>query len=266
MPHPIFTFYLGVHRPGWLAASPVPLFISHAVLRDRKSFPRATTSWALDSGAFTEVTKYGCHRMSSKDYAARVHIYYQEIGRMDFAAPQDFMCEPETLERTGLSVKEHQRLTIKNFLELREAAPLIPWMPVLQGWSIFDYITHLEAYERAGVDLRKEPRVGVGSICERQTTMQAALILNLLDSEGLQLHGFGLKARGLELAAPHLRSADSLAWSTHERWDHWEKKRWNPNLSKTGRQNNFGAALEWLQNTIEPILPICEPLLETING
>ena len=45
----------------------------------------------------------------------------------------DWMCEPAMLARTGLTVAEHQAGTVANYLELRAAAPELPFIPVLQG-------------------------------------------------------------------------------------------------------------------------------------
>ena len=50
-----FTFYMGSHQPHWLATTEVPLFVSHRRLAARRSFPRAATAWALDSGAYSEL-------------------------------------------------------------------------------------------------------------------------------------------------------------------------------------------------------------------
>jgi len=57
------------------------------------------------------------------------------------------------------------------------------------------------------------PLVGVGSICRRQGSAGAAVILGELSSRGLRLHAFGLKAQGLRRAAGHVVSAGSLACS-----------------------------------------------------
>lgn len=51
-------FYLGTSEVRWLGQANVPLFISHRRLAPRKSFPRALTGWALDSGGFTELSMY----------------------------------------------------------------------------------------------------------------------------------------------------------------------------------------------------------------
>ena len=42
---------------------------------------------------------------------------------LEWAAPMDWMCEPAMLARTGLTVEDHQRRTVANFLELRERGP-----------------------------------------------------------------------------------------------------------------------------------------------
>jgi hypothetical protein len=212
-PRAPLMFYLGAHHADWLGRADVPLFVSRRTLYRRANLPRASAPWALDSGGFTELSMRGAWELPARSYVDEVRRYRDEIGSLEWAAPQDWMCEPAMLKRTGLSVEEHQRRTIANFLELRELAPDLPFVPVLQGWSIGDYWRHLEAYGRAGIELRSLPLVGVGTVCRRQNTVSAALILSSLAMEGLRLHGFGVKAQGLRLALEHLASADSMAWS-----------------------------------------------------
>jgi hypothetical protein len=114
---------------------------------------------------------------------------------------------------TGLDVAEHQRRTVANFLELRRLAPDLPFIPVLQGWRPHHYLDCVEMYRAAGVDLRAEKTVGVGTVCRRQGTAEATMIMRTLAEMGLRLHGFGFKVLGLRESADHLQSADSLAWS-----------------------------------------------------
>jgi hypothetical protein len=255
-PDSVPAFFLGAHRPHWLAASEVPLFVSHNRLHDRRSFPRARMPWALDSGAFTEISQHGRHRTSPAAYARRVALYQSEIGALCFASIQDWMCEPDVLRVTGLSVLEHQRRTLDNYRRLLDLAPFIPWLPVVQGWSLGEYLAHVEMYDRAGIDLRHCTRVGVGSICRRQGSIKAALILSILADHGLKLHAFGLKARGLALALDRVASADSMAWSTHARKVHRDKQQWlSPELrTKTGEQNSLAFAVAWFADTIQPKL------------
>jgi len=208
------TFYLGTHHPCWLTHAKVPLFVSRSRLVKRRSFPRASARWALDSGAFTQLAIHGRWTVPPAQYAREVRLFSREIGNLDFAAPQDWMCEPWILEKTGLSLAEHQRRTLRNFLELQDLAPEIPWIPVLQGWAVHDYWRHAEMYATSGVDLADRPLVGVGSVCRRQATRTASGILaSLATAYALRLHAFGFKTLGLRRSSGYLRSADSMAWS-----------------------------------------------------
>jgi hypothetical protein len=207
-------FYLGTHRPNWLGLYDVPLFVSHRTLSPRATFPRARGSWALDSGGFSELSLNGRWVTTEDAYVEAVQRYSEEIGRLDWAAPMDWMCEPHMLELTGLSVREHQERTVQNYLNLRDRGPFIP---VLQGWQLDDYLQCVELYESAGVDLRMQPTVGVGSVCRRQHTSEIDEIMRTLHGLGLRMHGFGVKVAGLRRYGQHLRSADSMAWSFRAR-------------------------------------------------
>lgn len=214
-----FCFYLGTHEPAWLGRVDVPLFISRRRLHRVKKKPlRALGRWALDSGGFTELSMFGEWTVEPKAYAAEVREAGQRFGNLDWAAPQDWMCEPPILVKTGRTVAEHQRLTVENFLELRSIAPDLPIIPVLQGWTPGDYLDCIALYARAGVSLL-ESTVGVGTVCRRQGTDDAVSIIGAISSAvpGIRLHGFGFKAQGIQLASKTMASADSLAWSFNAR-------------------------------------------------
>lgn len=217
-------FYLGTHRPSWLERTDVPLFVSRVTMPLRK-LPRALGPWALDSGAFSEIALHGRWTVEPERYAADVQRYQAEIGNLEWASIQDWMCEPDMLKKTGLTVAEHQRRTVENYLRLRELAPDVPWAPVLQGWTTGEYDDHVAAYERAGVVLEEAPALGIGSVCRRQNTTRIVLMILDLATRFRNLHGFGFKVDGLSSLA-HLRregdpfplaSSDSLAWSYQAR-------------------------------------------------
>lgn len=219
------VFFLGTHQPHWLWRPQVdfPLFVSHRQLARRRRFRRASREWALDSGGFTILKDHGRWIITPGQYVAAVRRYRDEIGQLSWCAPQDWMCEPAVIgggvfggqrfAGTGLSVAEHQRRTVANFLELTTLAPDLPFIPVLQGWDLADYLRCVELYTTAGIDLTKLPLVGLGSVCRRQSTGEIALIVTTLARMGLKLHGFGVKTGGLHLYGHHLASADSMAWS-----------------------------------------------------
>lgn len=218
-------FYLGTHIPSWLNHAGVPLFVSDTRLRTYKRLPQALTDWAADSGGFSELQRHGTWTIPPREYATRVRRYHQEIGHLVAVASQDWMCEPiiihggvangQRFVGTHLSVAEHQRRTVLNFLHLRDIAPDLPWRAPVQGYRPEDYLRCVDLYWSLGrVDLTAEPLVLVGSVCRRQAMSEAGEILTALHRRGVhRLHGLGFKISGLRDFGHLLTSADSLAWS-----------------------------------------------------
>lgn len=246
-------FYLGTHQPHWLALTDVPLFVSHRRLATRVALPKAKAWWALDSGGFSELSMFGGWETTPAEYVAAVARYDQEIGQLEWAAPQDWMCEPVMLEKTGLAIVEHQQRTVANFVELLELWPQFsdhpepPFMPVLQGWRVDDYLRCIELYAAAGVRLDELPVVGVGSVCRRQHTGEIGDILRAIretDPE-MPIHGFGVKSRGLRQYGDLLASADSMAWSFQAR-----KQPVMPGHSHKNCANCLEYALDWRERAL----------------
>lgn len=210
-------FYLGTHEPSWLGRLDVPLFVSHRRLARLRTLPKARVGWALDSGGFTELSMHGHWETEPAAYVDACRRYMVEIGRLEWASPMDWMCEPFMVEKTGLTLDRHQALTVENLLLLRQLAPDVPFVPVLQGFELEDYVACIDRYAAAGVDLLAEPTVGVGSVCRRQSTTEVLGVFTELSRCGVRCHGFGVKMLGLRQYADHLVSADSMAWSYNAR-------------------------------------------------
>jgi hypothetical protein len=207
-------FYLGTHQPAWLGRDlDVPLLVSHRRLAGRRSLPRARVPFAIDSGGFSELSLYGRWRADERSYIAALRRYATEIGRFDWAAPMDWMTESQVLARTGLSLRTHQQRTVANYLRLRDFAPELPIIAVLQGDTVTSSHRCADLYEQAGVDLAALPLLGVGSICRRQHSAEMEQILRSLAARGYRLHAFGAKVLGLGRYADAISSSDSLAWS-----------------------------------------------------
>ncbi|QFU86764.1 hypothetical protein [Amycolatopsis sp. YIM 10] len=212
-------FYLGTHQPAWLARDlGVPLLVSHRRLAGRRTLPRASGEWALDSGGFTELSLHGRWRTDARTYATAVGRYAAEIGQLAWAAPQDWMVEAHVRARTGLSLRTHLQRTVRNYLQLRELAPDLPIIPIVQGDQVADYLRCADSYERHGVDLAALPLVGVGSVCRRQHSGQVERIVRSLHARGLRLHCFGVKTIGLARYGEVIQSSDSAAWSFSGRY------------------------------------------------
>jgi len=207
-------FYLGTHEPHWLARVDVPLFVSARRLRRLSRAPRSAVPWALDSGGFSELSLHGRWKSTPEDYAREVMCWSDGVGRLEWAAPQDWMCEPKIRDETGLTVQDHQRRTVDSVVQLRSLVDSVRIIPVVQGWTVPDYLRCVEMYDRAGIDLRAEPVVGIGTVCRRQSTAEGVEIVRRLHGLGIQgLHGFGIKRQGLAQIGHLLGSADSMAWS-----------------------------------------------------
>lgn len=252
-------FYLGVYRTHWLGTAGVPLFVSTRSLASRKKLPRAIAPWAVDCGGFTELQMYGRWETAARDYCSEVRRYRDEIGMLQWAPIQDWMCEPVvisggvvngvTFKGTLKSVKEHQERTVASWHELTSLAPDLPWIPVLQGWTPDDYLRCVELYSSSGVDLTEQPLVGVGSVCRRQGTEEALEVLRPLHALELRLHGFGFKTDGLWAGGAFLLAgADSMAWSKAARYDDplpgCEHRRCN---------NCLRYAMKWRDNVLKSI-------------
>jgi hypothetical protein len=210
-------FYLGTHEVAWLARTDVALFVSHRRLATRRRLPVARAGCALDSGGFSELSLYGRWHTTPTAYAAAIARYRDHIGSLEWAAPQDWMCEPAIIAKTGRTVLDHQHATVASVLELRARVDGVRVVPVLQGWRLGDYLRCADLYHDAGIDLAREPLVGLGSVCRRQATGEIAAITAALAGEGIALHGFGVKTAGLARYARRLASADSMAWSYNAR-------------------------------------------------
>lgn len=207
------TFFIGLDHPSQ-AKYFGRCMISVNSIRDRKSyFP--VGRWIMDSGAFTEISNYGEYRHHPEEYAKQIRRW-SLCGKMLSAVTQDYMCEPFILEKTGLDIAVHQRLTISRYdaiVHLVRGASYI--MPVLQGFSGDEYVKHLKDY---GSRITHGAWVGVGSVCKRNS--KPAEVLSILKAikcvrPDLMLHGFGLKKTSLrdKLICSVLYSSDSMAWS-----------------------------------------------------
>ncbi len=208
-------FFTGIHQPCDVRNFDAA-FVSVNRLRTRKS-PMPAGDWIMDSGAFTEISTHGRYRHDVSDYAKEIRRWATNgSGRLLAAVAQDFMCEPFIVKKTGLSVAEHQRLTIERYdALLREDVGGAYILPVLQGFDPSDYVAHVVAY---GDRLQPGMWVGVGSVCKRNGTPNsvAAVLRAIKDVRpDLRLHGFGLKTTALAhpLVRSLLHTADSMAWS-----------------------------------------------------
>ncbi|MFG2652706.1 hypothetical protein [Streptomyces sp. NPDC048436] len=260
-------FYLTTHKRHWVRLTGIPLFLKSAHFVEAVKLPQALGRYAVDSGGFSELQQRGRWARSPRQYIDDLYRIWEGVGPFDWAAPQDWMCEPLiihggqagplTFVGTHLSVAEHQHRTVANYLELRSMAPELPIIPVLQGWEMADYERCVSLYERAGVDLTREPVVGLGSVCRRQSTREGAAIVTAMAAHGLRLHGFGFKTLGLARVGHLMASADSLAWSSHAR-----RRPAMPGHTHKNCANCIDYALNWRTRVLAGLPTWQQPLLD----
>lgn len=191
--------------------------LSAYALRGRKS-PPSVDRWMLDSGAFTQVTKFGDFVQSPAEYV-RLAVRFQDAGMLACIATQDYMCEPSViaeLQSQGrrASVRIHQKKTVERYIQIVDEGIkqglTVPVMPVLQGWEVEDYVDHFYMYrslllyealrrpwkDRFGNTVRNaqglwrhafdkyplvnRPWIGIGSTCKRNTNPE--VVSQILDA------------------------------------------------------------------------------------
>lgn len=248
-------FFVGLHQPAD-AQHFERCCISINRLRGRKK-PVLCGEVIVDSGAFTELLLYGAYRHGVEEYALELYrLHAAGVVRIVAAVAQDYMCEAFMLAKTGLTILDHQRLTIERYDALKAELDRLfggrcpfPVLPVLQGYAPADYARHVAMY---GDRLTSGMWVGVGSVCKRNGTPER--IVDVLWEihrlrPDLLLHGFGVKRTALLHAGVRdmLDTSDSMAWSSAER------------RMKTGLQNDWRRAAAFADRVLEAALRPAEP-------
>jgi hypothetical protein len=244
-------FYIGLHHVGD-ARHFDRACLSIRALKGRKK-PIDCPDVLVDSGAFTELNLHGKYRHQPEEYAVELwRLHDGGIVNIRAAVAQDYMCEPFILAKTGMTVAEHQRLTIDRFERVRLHAPPFHIMPVLQGYEPGEYAAHIKQYGRL---LAPGMWVGVGSVCKRNSNpAQIVAVLSAIHAArpDLRLQGFGIKKTALKNADVRrlLYSADSMAWSYHARKN-------GKDANGPGEAKIFADAVAALSN---PTTVVCRPL------
>ena len=233
--------YTGTHIPSQADALERAMVSLNRLVHRKSDFH--PNHWIMDSGAFTRISA-GRPHLPIREYTEHINRWAR-CGHMEAAVSQDYMCEPFVLSVTGLSIREHQDLSTRNYLELLDQDPQTYVMPVIQGFTPAQYARHLE---QLSPHLPENAWTGVGSLCKRQGKPSeiSAVLTAILDRRpDLRIHGFGVKTTALRQADiwQRLYSVDSAAWSYAAR-----------RQGAPGDRNSIKACLEWTRsvNAIRP--------------
>lgn len=226
--------YLGTPEPMWVTRNlGVTLFLSRNRLIHRekncRTMPVADCDWAYDSGGFFVLRKHRTWPITVREYVEDVYRHSRALGRMQWAASMDMMCEPDMLAFTGLTAETHARISTENYVQAVQLWPRVleehgedpdqpsPFVWVAQGYRLPEYVRAvdmLREHERAH-DLAPARRIGIGSVCRRENTEEIAEVVATVRAEvgdDVLTHGFGVKGGGGERYGDLLDTGDSQAW------------------------------------------------------
>lgn len=166
----------------------------------------------LDSGAFGSAFWDGGYTYGFEDYLKIVEKVMPE-----FWVTMDYPCEPNIMPE--MSVRNRIKKTVFNTKEL-STAPFPGLLPVIQGWSVEDYLHCIDQMEKA--DLIR-PVMGIGSICRRGKQEPIVNIVRHISERlpGIKFHAFGVKVNTLNYnngeLLNYLDSLDTAAWQFNEK-------------------------------------------------
>jgi hypothetical protein len=107
-----FIFYMGVPKLAWARDAGVPTFIPYPIIAAAKSLPELTEEACVDSGGFTYTQLFGTWKASEisgayqgprkpppspRAYVLGLLRAERAMKRIRWAAPQDYMCEPQVI-------------------------------------------------------------------------------------------------------------------------------------------------------------------------
>jgi hypothetical protein len=192
---------------------------------------------ALDSAGFVAM-KQGGYRWDVSEYVDFVRRGWGPRGHSvgvpwKWWSSMDYCCEPEIADDQAEVTRRVQKTAatlgetfeeVDYWRETEGDTDLDDPMPILQGWSVDDYLESIELTEQAlKAHGRSWPaRIGVGSVCRRHLHHGTHGLLVVLQAiherlpSGVKLHLFGVKGDVLRALSPELadriESIDSMAW------------------------------------------------------
>jgi hypothetical protein len=165
----------------------------------------------MDSGGFTALSGWSRYPWSLPEYLAAAG----EL-KLHWIAARDWPCEPWGKIRA--TVPERIERTVEADGEIVDAE--LPQgsepLPVIQGWTVEDYVSCIDRLKDAGI---VRPKMAVGSCCARKSVREVLPIARAIRRElpGVALHYFGMKV--LALREPGFKElADSIDTGAWQRW------------------------------------------------
>jgi len=181
--------------------------------RVRRPPAACIASMCVDSGGFTAAKRWGHYPWDYEQYADFVRAVSRDTP-LDFCAVMDYACEPAVDRSVYRTNRERIKATIRNEAACKEAAPDLPWLPVLQGDSLEERVFDLAMRLRVG--MLPTAYAGIGSLCGRGVTPARHVVRFYKDRlPSVRFHGFGMHVQALDDDTVYsvIRSWDSYGWT-----------------------------------------------------
>jgi len=175
--------------------------------------PSNVKTMCIDSGGFTAARRWGRYPWSVEQYVEFIRAVSRDVP-LDFCAILDYACEPSVDRSTLETNQERIVATIRNEARCYEAAPDLPWLPVLQGDTLEERSFDLAIRKEVG--MLPAGYAGIGSICGRGAVAARRVVKFYADQlPGRVFHGFGMHICALDDDAVYavVKSWDSYAWT-----------------------------------------------------
>ena len=178
----------------------------------RTIIPDSVEQVILDSGGYSFFSSYPDYPFSIEDYVGLVNLIKDQSG-ITRVVTLDYPCEPD-INRSRVSTNEERiQKTVSNAVECFQYDETIPWLPVIQGYTIDEYLYCVDLYKEVGIT---SDYWAIGSICSRKGFPHKIrrIITTIADIVPHKIHAFGLSLTYLydPQIFNNIYSSDSAAW------------------------------------------------------
>ena len=174
----------------------------------------------LDSGGYSFFSRWGEYPFSIEKYVDLANTLKDKYP-LYRVATLDYPCEPD-IDRSHLMTNEERiKKTVSNAVECIDVDRRLPWLPIIQGYTLDEYLHCVDLYQEAGII---SDYWAVGSLCSRKGNIQRIkyLITKLkeLALSNVKVHAFGLNIPYIKdpQIFHALYSSDSAAWTFNYEW------------------------------------------------
>ena len=177
----------------------------------RTNLPDVVEQVFIDSGGYSFLTGWGKYPFDLEEYLSLCY-HVRDKHNLFAVATLDFPCLADPQNGTN---QENIENTVKNAFLCMDSDKTLPWVPVIQGYSIKEYQTCMDLYKDAGV---KSNYWAVGSLTQRKRdpiTLRRIITYIKDQHKTDNIHSFGLGIPNLKdpQIFKAIYSSDSSGWN-----------------------------------------------------